>query len=129
MNIKANILIFSVFDQSRTNNENLDNHSKVIERLNALKISYKVLDGVYYGSKEKSILLHDTQANRSTVEIILKWFNQDCYLESGSDRTSSLVYPDHKEYLGVLREIDKEMASQLDSYSFDPSSNTYWAVS
>lgn len=124
MNIKDRILIFSVFEQGRPDYVNEDNHQTIVNKLTQLGIGFKVLDGVYYGSKELSILVFDTESNRAMVEALCRKFNQDCYLESDNDRTTNLVYPEHREYIGVLQNVDS--VSGIDCYSYDSQNNTYW---
>ena len=127
--IKPEILIFSVFQKDRSNESNLDNHQCIIQRLSQLGIGYKVLDGVYQGETEKSILVVDSPEMRQTVESVCKQFNQDCYLKSDSQRNTSLVYQDGTEtQIGTLKRVSQDEAQKLDGYSVDPTDGSIWAT-
>lgn len=128
-NIKPQILIFSVFQKNRADFENMDNHQCIIQRLSQLDIGFKVLDGVYQGEAEKSILVVDSPEMRRSVESICKQFNQDCYLRSDSERDTYLVYPDGTEtQIGTLKRVSQSEAEKMDGYSIDTTDGSFWAT-
>lgn len=127
--LKPEILIFSVFQKDRSNESNLDNHQCIIQRLSQQGIGYKVLDGVYQGETEKSILVVNSPEMRQTVESVCKQFNQECYLKSDSQRNTSLVYPNGTEaHIGTLKRVSQAEAQKLNGYSVDTTDGSYWAA-
>lgn len=123
MNLKSNIFIFSVFQKDEAQNQR--DHLDLIKHLNRFNIPHKELLGYYKGDKESSILIEGFN-HRDTVEYFCKKYGQECYLESHSDRSTYLVYPQKKEYIGKLVPVSREKASLLDSYSFDPILGQYY---
>ena len=127
--INQKIIIFSVFQKDRPDFSNQDNHQCIVQRLSQQSIGFKVLDGVYQGETEKSIMVIDTPEMRQTVESICKQFNQECYLTSDSERNTSLVYPDGKVIqIGTLKRISQSEAEKLDGYSVDTTDGSFWAA-
>lgn len=120
MNIKSNILIFSVFQAKHSKALNVDTHAQVLATLKQAGLPVLELQGKYKGNEELSILV-DGFEHRATVERLCKTFNQECYLESHNDRATSLVYPDGtRQDVGTLVPVSKQEAEAVGSYSYNP---------
>ena len=57
MNKKDAFVIFSVFQSRLSHQDNMDNHKKVLRHLKDFGLNYKVVEGVYRGESELSILV------------------------------------------------------------------------
>ena len=57
MNKKDAFVIFSVFQTRLSKDENLENHKKVLRHLKDFGLRFKVVEGVYRGESELSILV------------------------------------------------------------------------
>ena len=57
MNKKDAFVIFSVFQSRLSHQDNMDNHKKVLRHLEDFGFKYKVVEGVYRGESELSILV------------------------------------------------------------------------
>lgn len=120
MNIKPNVLIFSVFQSKLPEIVNKLAHTQLIAVLEKQGYPVMELQGRYNGSNELSILISGFE-HRAMVERICQDFNQECYLESHNDRATFLVYPDgRKESIGTLTPVTKQEAEAVGSYSYSP---------
>ena len=120
MNIKNNILIFSVFQTGTSLELNTSRHNAVLQSLKRSGVPCMELQGRYNGNEELSILVDGFQY-RQDVEYFCNEYRQECYLESHSDRATSLVYPDGRRVsIGTLTPVSKEDAEALGSYSYNP---------
>ena len=57
MKKKDAFVIFSVFQSRLSKADNLDNHKKVLRHLKTFGLKFKVVEGVYRGESELSILV------------------------------------------------------------------------
>ena len=120
MNVKSNVLIFSVFQKSSSLVSNATSHARVVKGLQAQNIPFVELRGKYEGVEELSILVEGF-SHRPLVESLCKEFKQECYLESHNDRASFLVFPNgDKTAVGTLQGVTKEVAEAHGSYSYNP---------
>jgi hypothetical protein len=120
------ILIFSVFELGNSTHLNISNTDNVCKMLEENSIPYKLLDGVYKGSIETSVLV--TYKHIKLVESLCKDYKQDCFLYSDEFRSSALIYKNNKiEHIGKLTAIPKNIADKLESYTYDSSEGLYWA--
>lgn len=128
MNIKPNVLIFSVCQAALPELVNKMAHTQMLSILQNQGMPIMELQGRYNGSNEMSILIQGFE-HRETVERICKDFNQECYLESHSDRATFLVYPDgRKESIGTLTPVSKQEAEQVGSFSYSPLMDQYFVT-
>lgn len=126
MNVLPNILIVSVFQRGVNRNQNVDTHIQVMQTLKDTGIPYVELQGKYNGIEELSILIPGFEY-RPVVEKLVKTFNQESYLESHNDRSTSLVYADgEREYIGKLVSVSKEEAERAGAYSYNPLVDAYY---
>lgn len=86
---QTTILIFSVCKNS-PNDELITNEAR--QELMDKSIDFIPLISSYNGVKEKSFLV--TRQHRDIVVDLCKKYEQECYLESGPDRLTKLIYPD-----------------------------------
>ena len=120
------IIIFSVFRANETNEYNKDVHETVKVSLQSKNIGFKELMGVYNGVSELSLLVLANHEN--VVKDLCAQFKQECYLFSGPDRNSELVYPDNRrESIGTLQRISEHEAKTLKSFTYDFTDNSFWA--
>lgn len=125
MNIKNNILIFSVFQKGVSKELNTSRHNDVMARLKRSGVPCIELQGKYNGSEELSILV-DGFNHRADVEYFCNEYNQECYLESHSDRFTSLVFPNGtRQDLGYMVPVTKDEAEAAGSYSYNPLSGYF----
>lgn len=123
--IKPNVLIFSVFQKSEINSVNLRVHLETLQAMKSSGIPVLELQGRYNGVEELSILVSGFEY-RQAVEHACKTFNQECYLESNSDRQTFLIYPSGKrEFIGVLTSVSKDEAMASKSFSYNPQSGYF----
>lgn len=121
------IIIFSVFRANETNEHNKDVHETVKVSLQSKNIGFKELMGVYNGVSELSLLV--LAHNENAVKDLCAQFKQDCYLYSGPDRNTELVYPDNRrESIGTLQRISEYEAKSLNSFTYDFVDNSFWAA-
>lgn len=119
------IVIFSVYQSTCTEQDNKDTHDDVKKSLESNHIPFKEMEGVYQGNKELSFLLKSNYID--TAKKLCKKFNQECYLVSDKDRHTKLIYLDGGEQeLGILKRIGKHQLNDVINYTYDPYTDTYW---
>ncbi len=119
MNIKPNVLIFSVFQKALPVYINRMAHDQILGILKRQGYPVIELKGRYDGIDELSILVEGFQ-HRETVERMCLEFKQECYLESHNDRATFLVYPNgRRESIGTLTPVSKQEAEQVGSFSYN----------
>jgi len=126
MNIKMRIIIFSVYQNEKSELINKLNHKHIGNELKSRGISFKELVGVYKGIHEQSYLVHES--NRSLVEELCIRYNQECYLESNGDRSTELVYRYERKNIGILKLVSKEFAESKEAYTYDPINDSFWVT-
>lgn len=130
MNVLPNLLIFSVFNPARTEQENTQIHTEILKNLKETGTPVKELHGVFEGQHELSILVMGFE-HRDLVEMLMREHNQLSYLESHNDRESYLVFPglrNERVSLGKLLSVSPITATRTSNYSYDPEANTYWTT-
>lgn len=126
MNLKPNVLIFSVFQKGTVWSVNRDRHAKVMQDLETQGVPCIELTGKYNNELELSILVQGFEF-RPLVEALAKKYSQECYLESYSDRSSALVYPDgRREMIGTLTPVSKLEADAVGSWSYNKIADQYF---
>ena len=126
MNLKPNLLIVSVFQDSVLEDINRARHGNALKVLQSKGVPCIELQGRYLGKNELSILVQGFE-NRELVERLSSEFNQKCYLESYNDRATFLVYPDgRRDSIGTLQNVSQDEAEAADGYSFNPISGQYF---
>lgn len=128
MNILPNIMIFSVYRKHINNESNERAHRGILNTFQSMGIPCMELDGKFKNVHEKSILVTGFE-HRQAVERACAFFDQECYLESHSDRSSFLVYPDNSRVsVGKLISVPKAEALLLDNYSYNPVVDQYFVT-
>ena len=132
MNKKDAFVIFSVFQTRLSKDENLENHEKVLRHLKDFGLKFKVVEGVYRGESELSILVPviNQVFDLSTVEQLAHIYNQHSILFVDSDRNAELKFMvkpfdaslnelPKSEKLGKFIATTKGVATQCENYTKD----------
>ena len=125
-------VIFSVFQSRLSKDENLENHKKVLRHLKPFGLRFKVVEGVYRGETELSIMVPviNQVFDYSTVEQLAHIYNQHSILFVDSDRNAELRFMvkafdaslnelPKSEKLGKFIATTKGIATQCNSYTKD----------
>ena len=124
-------VIFSVFQTRLSKDENLENHKKVLRHLKTFGLRFKVVEGVYRGESELSILVPviNQVFDYSTVEQLAHIYNQHSILFVDSDRNAELRFmvksfdaslnQVKSEKLGKFVATTKGIATQCENYTKD----------
>ena len=137
MNKKDAFVIFSVFQSRLSHQDNMDNHKKVLRHLKDFGLRFKVVEGVYRGESELSILVPviNQVFDLATVEQLAHIYNQHSILFVDSDRNAELMFI-VKPYDALLKELPKSeklgkfiattkgIATQCENYTKD--GNNYY---
>ena len=132
MNKKDAFVIFSVFQSRLSHQDNMDNHKKVLRHLKDFGFNYKVVEGVYRGESELSILVPviNQVFDLATVEQLAHIYNQHSILFVDSERNAELKFMvkpfdaslnelPKSEKLGKFIATTKGIATQCNSYTKD----------
>jgi|TARA_E500000305_G_C3874234_1_gene166602 hypothetical protein len=131
MKKKDAFVIFSVFQTRLSKDENLENHKKVLRHLKDFGLKFKVVEGVYRGESELSILVPviNQVFDLSTVEQLAHIYDQQCILFVDSDRNAELRFmvksfdaslnQVKSEKLGKFIATTKGIATQCENYTKD----------
>ena len=136
MKKKDAFVIFSVFQTRLSKDENLENHEKVLRHLKDFGLRFKVVEGVYRGESELSILVPviNQVFDLATVEQLAHIYNQHSILFVDSDRNAELKFmvkafdenldQVRSEKLGKFIATTKGIATQCENYTKD--GNNYY---
>ena len=131
MKKKDAFVIFSVFQSRLSKDENLENHKKVLRHLKDFGLKFKVVEGVYRGESELSILVPviNQVFDLSTVEQLAHIYDQQCILSVDSERNAELRFmvksfdaslnQVKSEKLGKFVATTKGIATQCENYTKD----------
>ena len=131
MKKKDAFVIFSVFQSRLSKDENLENHKKVLRHLKTFGLKFKVVEGVYRGESELSILVPviNQVFDYSTIEQLAHIYDQQCILFVDSDRNAELRFmvksfdaslnQVKSEKLGKFVATTKGIATQCENYTKD----------
>ena len=133
---KDAFVIFSVFQSRLSHQDNMDNHKKVLRHLKDFGLRFKVVEGVYRGESELSILVPviNQVFDLATVEQLAHVYNQHSILFVDSDRNAELKFmvkafdenldQVRSEKLGKFIATTKGIATQCENYTKD--GNNYY---
>ena len=136
MNKKDAFVIFSVFQSRLSHRDNMENHKKVLRHLKDFGLRFKVVEGVYRGESELSILVPviNQVFDLATVEQLAHIYNQHSILFVDSDRNAELKFmvkafdenldQVRSEKLGKFIATTKGIATQCENYTKD--GNNYY---
>jgi hypothetical protein len=117
---KRNLMIFSVFRNVLTHDQNFELHENLYRQFVINKKAFKEVEGFYKGEKELSFV---TEYNFSLLNTILTEYRQESVLLLTNHKhglhKATLVYKNKKEDLGFFRQVPKEIAIKQDSYTVD----------
>jgi hypothetical protein len=131
MDIRKNILVFSVWQSQLSENENIENTLRVSEllHLNPLQEVLNVV-GVYKNETELSFILPNNPTNFALVHGLVKKFHQESFLVVDKRGHGELVFSNGVETLhGRWQVCTERYALRQTSYTFEPSTGTYWLFS
>ena len=124
-------VIFSVFQSRLSKADNLENHKKVLNHLKTFGLRFKVVEGVYRGESELSILVPviNQVFDYSTVEQLAHIYDQHSILFVDSDRNAELRFmvkafdaslnQVKSEKLGKFIATTKGIVTQCENYTKD----------
>lgn len=114
------LMIYSTFRDDRTTEQNIKQHSIELKMLKLGGHKFKVVDGVYRGSTEYSIIKEYSLADELYA---LDFLEQYSVLVLTPHRKglykATLHFAAKKEDLGFFREVSKEIALNSESYTKD----------
>ena len=123
--VKTPFAIISAERFTLTNGENQKRHQELLNQLKRDGFKTKVVEGVYHGQTEKSILVL-LESNFLSVDLgYLKnygmIFDQESFLFVDSDRKAELHFPatNKAEKLGNFVSVTKGIAVQCQNYTQD----------
>ena len=131
MNKKDAFVIFSVFQSRLSKADNLENHKKVLKHLKNFGLRFKVVEGVYRGESELSILVPiiNQVFDYPTVKQLACIYEQHSILFVDSDRNAELRFmvkafdaslnQVKSEKLGKFIATTKGIATQCENYTKD----------
>ena len=132
MKKKDAFVIFSVFQSRLSHQDNMDNHKKVLRHLKDFGLRFKVVEGVYRGESELSILVPviNQVFDLATVEQLAHIYDQHSILFVDSDRNAELKFMvkpfdaslnelPKSEKLGKFIATTKGVATQCENYTKD----------
>lgn len=122
---KKPFVIISAENANESKEVNAKKHNELMAQLKRDKFSIKEVEGVYHGTKEKSILVVLNQkwlaVELATFKNYAAIFNQESILFVDEERTASLIFPQGglSEKLGKFIAVSKGIAIQMSNYTFD----------
>jgi hypothetical protein len=90
MNTRTPYLIYSVFQNNKTSNENFKNHEHEKQYLKNAGVKFKELKRVYNGVSELSLMVCWNSETLEHVEATAKLYDQESYLHSDTNGIASL---------------------------------------
>jgi hypothetical protein len=121
-------LIFSVYNINEIPSLNYKNSLEVENFLQNLGIAFKVVKGCYKGQVENSYVVsskHETKILELAAD-----YNQESILQVDAVKNSSLRFlrDGSIERLGKFVKVEKEEALELDNYTYDFHTSSYFVV-
>lgn len=137
MRVNTNKVFFSVYQASKSQDENQQAHAEVVKRLTIGRVSFRVVRGVYKGTVEDSFLLESTDyaghLNNLTVSgIIARDYAQESILEVHNDNAAvlhTLTGAQESTPVGTFGEVSRSEAETAGSYTVDPITGKHYGVS
>jgi len=129
--------IFSVFQDSKSKDENLKNHDAMLKTLILKNVSFKPVQGkyTYENGKTSSELGYYVESNEVMNDHELYDFvnqqcvlyNQESFLSIDSERNARLIFNNGKsENLGKFQCVDKDVAESSQAYTYCPKTDYYF---
>ena len=129
--MRTQFFIFSgslASESSETNKQATDMIKKCLS--GNPSIVYRNVDGCYKGSTEQSFLVD--AKHEEVVMHLAKMTRQESVLFVDRKGGAHLIYPGMgyltEKLSGKFQEVDRDKALELDNFTRDASTNTYWAV-
>ena len=119
-------VIMSAFTLS-TVGSNLVRHKNLQNDLKVMGLSYKVVTGVYKGSKELSLVIPCNDAQIVELLALSKHYNQECIAVIDKDNQTNLLYPNGDSLkIGTFKHVTKEYAESKEAYTLDEKTGFYF---
>lgn len=116
--VTEKIYIFSAFNSTRTEEDNLSAHKKLLQLLRDKGYTAATVEGKYEGKEETSIILLGTNLTESVVSEISAGQLQESYLVVHYDGVSELVFnTGHRKILGEMKEVTEDQAKRKPAYT------------
>lgn len=115
-NQSSELIIVSVYNSTKSKEENRNNHLDTLSNLDMLSIPYQSITGSYKGIEEESIIL--PLSHERVAQMIARDFSQDSYLRHNNDRSCELVFSSGAvEKIGTMVEVTEGIAKSKDAWS------------
>lgn len=114
------LMVYSTFRDDRTTEQNIKQHSIELKMLKLGGHKFKVVDGVYRGSTEYSIVKEYSLADELYALDFLEQYSVLVLTPHTKGLYKAVLhFAAKKEDLGFFRQVPKEIALQHDSYTMD----------
>ena len=129
---KKPFIIISVFQRELDEVTNVENTLDAVKLLKEHGITPKSTKGVYKYSDSE--VVHELSmvipySSRVLAFMLMELYNQECFLMVEADYSGYLVYPDaSEERFGQWQSIDRSEALEVDAYTYDSSTDSYYTV-
>ena len=92
--------------------------------------TYKIVDGMYRGQREQSIVIVDRGHNEYMLESIKRLgveHNQECVMSVNLESKATLHYMTGESVMiGVFRQAKEDEVTSHENWTFDRENNTYY---
>ena len=132
MNLQPEIIVISAELSHLPLEVNKQRTTSLYNALTDLGVLFKLVKGVYKNSIETSfvVLCGEDSVNFNRLQNLAITFSQESILHLDANRNATLIYDNgNREAIGVFRSVDKSTIVNLESYTYDASSDIYYACS
>lgn len=117
-NVTERVYIFSVYNSTRSLQENQEVHARHIDLLKSKGYSPGQVQGKYNGIDEEAIFIYGTNLTEPVIQEFAKAQLQESYLIVYHDGVAELVFSDgNRKIIGDFVNTTEEIAKSKDSYS------------
>lgn len=114
--LSSHVIIVSASKENLPVVENMKRHKELAGYLQMLNVPFEEVIGLYDGVIEHSIMIDGD--NRRIAAMIVRDYEQMCYLEHHNDRTCELVYPDwSRKKIGTMHEVTEQEAMKKNNWT------------
>ena len=114
--LSSHVIIVSSSKETLPVTENAKRHKELTGYLRMLSVPFEEVIGLYDGVIEHSVMLNGD--NQQVAAMIVRDYEQMCYLEHHNDRTCELVYPDwSRKKIGTMREVTEQEAKKKNNWT------------
>lgn len=114
--LSSHVIIVSSSKETLSAAENAKRHEELTGYLRMLSVPFEEVIGLYDGVIEPSVMIDGD--NQRVAAMIVRDYEQMCYLEHHNDRTCELVYPDwSRKKIGTMREVTEQEAKKKNNWT------------